>query len=155
MIGGAAYCVNMLMYLIERGAINEAAASNRKGLEYLGMAAHLDGESPEFKRAFISGGVTQKPFSDNDIRYRFAGMSERMAKAATTLYSIISEFHVHGGTMKSMIEIAIEPTQHSCAFQNRSIESTAKYLALFKPITEITAIEVAHMAGDMAISQNE
>src|SRR5580658_6719311 len=41
MIGGAAQSIGMLMYLVARGVVQEAGASGRRGLEYLGMASHL------------------------------------------------------------------------------------------------------------------
>lgn len=41
MIGGAAQGVGMLMYLLARGIVHEAASSGRRALEYIGMTSHL------------------------------------------------------------------------------------------------------------------
>jgi hypothetical protein len=161
MIGGVAHCLGMLMYLVARGVVNEAAASGRRALEYLGVAAHLvrdpstaqcltnaERQSPDFIRVFIRGERAEaERLKSNGIRYRFARMSEPMARAATQLYDLFSRFNVHGGTMNSMVSIAAEPTPHSCAFHNRSIEQSARNLVLFKPVMEITAIELIDLAG--------
>jgi hypothetical protein len=162
MIGGAAQAIGMLMYLLARGIVHEAAASGRRALEYLGMASHLvrdpartrflcqeETNSPEFKKAFIRGldRDEAKKLKQAGIGYRFAGMGAGRAKAATQLYHIFSRFNVHGGTMSSLSGIALGPTANSCAFHNRSLDEVAKNLPLFKPILEITAIELMDLVG--------
>lgn len=162
MIAGAAQSIGMLMYLLARGVVHEAAASGRRALEYLGMASHLvrdpqmarflcdeETNSPEFKKAFVRGmdRDTAKKLKQAGIGYRFAGMSSGIAKSATQLYEIFSRFNVHGGTMSSLVGIALVPTANSCAFHNRSVDEVAKNLPLFKPILEITAIELMDLVG--------
>jgi hypothetical protein len=74
-------------------------------------------------------------------------MSTGMAKAATGLYEIFSRFNVHGGTLSSLTSVAVVPTRNSCGFHNRSFEDVEKSLQLFKPITEIIAIELVDLVG--------
>ena len=162
MIGGVAQGVGMLMYLLARGVVHEAAASGRRALEYLGMASHLvrdpsktqflckeEMSSPAFKNAFIRGMDRDeaKKLKQAGIGYRFAGMSAGTANAATRLYAIFSRFNVHGGTMSALTGIALSPTNDSCAFHNRSLSEVAKNIILFKPILEITAIELMDLVG--------
>jgi len=160
MIGGAAQSIGMLMYLITRGVVHEAAASGRRALEYLGMACHLvrdparakflqGAESSGFTKAFIRGPDRQEAerLKQNGIRYRFAGMTEGIAQSATQLYEIFSRFNVHGGTMSSLTGIALTPTPHSCFFHNRSLDEVSINLPLFKPIVEITAMELIDLVG--------
>jgi hypothetical protein len=160
MAGGAAQAIGMLMYLIARGVVHEAAAAGRRALEFVGVACHLvndptkakfvgDEESPEFTNAFIRGQDprTAKQLKHDGIRYRFAGMSDGMAKSATQLYKIFSHFNVHGGTMSSLSGIALTPTPYSCAFHNRSLDQVLQNLPLFKPIVEITAIELMYLVS--------
>jgi hypothetical protein len=161
MISGAAQATGMLMYLLARGVVHEAAASGRRGLEYLGMVSHLvrdpakahalgDEESREFERTFVRGNGNRREedrLKAAGIRYRFSGMSDWMAKASTDLYKIFSRFNVHGGTMSGLTGLALSPTDHSCFFHNRSIEEVARYLPLFSPILEIIAIELMNLVG--------
>jgi hypothetical protein len=161
MIGGAAQSVGMLMYLLARGVVHEAAASGRRALEYLGMASNLvrdpsktqflstaETKSPEFTKAFIRGERQEaERLKQVGIRYRFSGMSSGSARSATQLYEIFSRFNVHGGTMSSLLSMAITPTRNLCAFHNRSVEDVAKNLPLFKPILQITAMELIELAG--------
>jgi hypothetical protein len=162
MIGGAAQGVGMLMYLLARGIVHEAAASGRRALEYLGMASHLvrdpqkaqflcsgETKSPAFKNAFIRGMDRDeaKKLKQAGIGYRFAGMSTGMATAATRLYDLFSRFNIHGGTMSALTGIALSPTDNSCAFHNRSLPEVARNIPLFKPILEITAIELMDLVG--------
>lgn len=162
MLGGTAQSIGMLMYLLVRGVVHEAAASGRRGLEYLGMACHLvrypskaqflsndETQSPDFTKAFIRGQDRREAerLKQDGIRYRFAGMSSGTAKSATQIYEIFSRLNVHGGTMSSLTGVALVPTANSCTFHNRSIEQIAKNLPLFKPILEITAIELMEMVG--------
>lgn len=135
MIGGAAQSVGMLLYLLARGIVHEAAASGRRALEYIGMASHLvrdpakvkflckeEAKSPEFKKAFIRGTADEaKRLKQAGIGYRFAGMSTGQAMAATKLYEIFSRFNVHGGTMSSLVGIALSPTANSCACLSQPI----------------------------------
>jgi hypothetical protein len=166
MIGGAAQAVGMLMYLMARGVVHEAAASGRRALESLGMACHLvrdpsktqflsgsESESRDFTKAFIRGpnqGEAKK-LKEEGIRYRFAGMSKPMARAATQLYEIFSRFNVHGGTLSSLAGIALKPTANSCSFHNRSLDEVGKNVPLFKPILEITAIELMDLVGHFGV----
>jgi hypothetical protein len=163
MIGGAAQSLGMLMNLLARGVVNEAAASGRRALEYLGVACHLvrdpakakylskdeTGDSPEFNKAFVRGPDSREAekLKRDGIRYRFAGMSTEIARTATQLYKIFNQFNVHGGTMISLSSIALMPTANSCAFHNRSVDEVAKNLPLFKPILEITAFELMDLVG--------
>jgi hypothetical protein len=160
MIGGAAQSIGMLMYLVTRGVVQEAAASGRRALEYLGMACHLvrdparakfleDAESPGFTKAFIRGPDRQEAerLKHDGIRYRFAAMNKGIAQSATQLYEIFSRFNVHGGTMSSLTGIALIPTPNSCFFHNRSLDEVEKNLSLFKPIVEITAMELMDLVG--------
>jgi hypothetical protein len=162
MIGGAAQGIGMLMYLLARGIGHEAAGSGRRALEYLGVASHLvsdptkaqflskeEMKSPAFKNAFVRGMDRDKAreLKQNGIAYRFAAMSTGMAKAATQLYDLFSRFNVHGGTMSAMTGIALSPTENSCAFHNRSLSEVAKNVPLFKPILEITAVELMDLVG--------
>ena len=160
MIGGAAQSVGMLMYLVTRGVVQEAAASGRRALEYLGMACHLvrdparakfleEAESPGFTKAFIRCPDRQEAarLKHDGIRYRFAAMNKEIAQSATQLYEIFSRFNVHGGTMSSLTGIALEPTPHSCFFHNRSLDDVSQNLLLFKPIVEITAMELMDLVG--------
>jgi hypothetical protein len=141
MIGGAAQSIGMLMYLLARGVVHEAAASGRRALEYLGMAGHLlrdptkaqflsndETESPEFTKAFIRGQDRREAerLKQDGIRYRFAGLSCGVAKSATQLYEIFIRFNVHGGTMSSLKGIALVPSENSCSFHNRSVEEIRK-----------------------------
>lgn len=57
MIGGAAQSIGMLMYLLARGVVHEAAASGRRALEYLGMASHLVRDPA--KTRFLSNDETE------------------------------------------------------------------------------------------------
>jgi len=162
MIGGAAQSIGMLMYLLARGVVQEAAASGRRALEYLGVASHLvrdparaqflskdETNSLEFTKAFVRGPDRReaKKLKEDGIRYRFAGMSSGIAKSVSQLYEIFSRFNVHGGTLSSLSGIALVPTENSCAFHNRSVDEVAKNLPLFKPILEITAIELMDLVG--------
>lgn len=162
MIGGAAQGIGMLMYLLARGIVHEAAASGRRALEYLGMASHLvrdptkarflckeEMKSPAFKNAFVRGMDRDeaRKLKQTGIAYRFAGMSTGMAKAATQLYDLFSRFNVHGGTMSALTGIALSPTENSCAFHNRSLSEVAKNVPIFKPILEITAVELMDLVG--------
>jgi len=160
MIGGAAQSIGMLMYLVARGVVHEGAGSGRRALEYLGMACHLvrdpalakflqDAESAGFTKAFIRGPDRQEAerLKQNGIRYRFAGMNEATAQSATQLYEIFSRFNVHGGTMSSLTGISHAPTPHSCFFHNRSLDEVSKNLLLFKPVVEITAMELMELVG--------
>ena len=70
-----------------------------------------------------------------------------MAKAATQLYDLFSKFNVHGGTMSALTSVAISPTEHSCAFHNRSISEIASSIRLFRPILEVTAVELMDLVG--------
>jgi hypothetical protein len=88
-----------------------------------------------------------KRLRQDGIRYRFAGMTNDIAKTATSLYEIFSRFNVHGGTMSSLLGMALVPTSYSCAFHNRSVEEIAKSLPVFKPILEMTAIELMDLVG--------
>ena len=162
MIGGAAQSIGMLIYLLARGVVYEAAAAGRRALEYLGMASHLvrdpakarflseKEDSREFTDTFIRGADRHEAWKlkqQEGIRYRFAGMSSGMAKSASQLYEIFSQFNVHGGTMSSVSGMALMPTGNSCAFHNRSVDEVAKNLPIFKPILEITAIELMDLVG--------
>jgi hypothetical protein len=151
MIGGTAQSIGMLMYLVTRGVVQEAAASGRRALEYLGMACHLvkDAESPGFTKAFIRGPDRQEAerLKHDGIRYRFAAMNKGIAQSATQLYEIFSRFNVHGGTMSSLTGIAHIPTPNSRFFHNRSLDEVEKNLSLFKPIVEITAMELMDLVG--------
>jgi hypothetical protein len=117
MIGGTAQSIGMLLYLLARGVVQEAAAAGRRALEYLGMACHLvrdptaaqflsDDEigSREFKKAFIRGRDRNEAerLKQEGIGFRFAAMSRENAKTATQLYEIFSRFNVHGGTLSSL-----------------------------------------------------
>jgi hypothetical protein len=97
-------------------------------------------------RTDLRGGATSdgRPYRD---RYRFAAMSRETAKSATQLYEMFSRFNVHGGTMSSLVGIAVQPTENSCAFHNRSLDEVGRNLPLFKPILEITAIELMGLVG--------
>lgn len=162
MIGGTAQAIGMLMYLLARGVVHEAAASGRRALESLGMASHLvrdpakakflsngDTSSPEFKKAFVRGADRREAerLKQEGIRYRFAGMSTGVAKSATQLHEIFSRFNVHGGTLSSLTGLALMPTSDSCFFHNRAIDEVANNLPLFKPILESTAIELMDLVG--------
>ena len=124
------------------------------------MACHLvrdparakfleDAESPGFTKAFIRGPDRQEAerLKHDGIRYRFAAMNKGIAQSATQLYEIFSRFNVHGGTMSSLIGIALEPTPHSCFFHNRPLDDVSQNLLLFKSIAEITAIELMDLVG--------
>ncbi|WP_263352091.1 hypothetical protein [Acidicapsa acidisoli] len=166
MIGGAAQSIGMLMYLLTRGVVHEAAASGRRALEHLAMASHLvrdpakgrflnrdEVESLEFKKAFIIGADPResKRLKDNGIKYRFAAMSGNIGKSSTQLYEIFSRFNIHGGTLSSLSGLALTPTAHSCAFHNRSVDEIAKNLPLFKPILEFTATELVDLVGNHGV----
>jgi hypothetical protein len=161
MIGGTAQSIGMLMYLVARGVVHEAAASGRRALEYLGVACHLvrdptkaryldEEKSSEFTKAFVRGPDRQKAgkLKQDGIRYRFAGMNTKTAKSATQLYAMFSRFNVHGGTMSSLTGIALLPTPNSCSFHNRSVDEVVKNLVLFKPILEMTAIELMDLVAN-------
>jgi hypothetical protein len=163
MIGGAAQSIGMLMYLVARGVVQEAGASGRRGLEYLGMASHLvrdpgkarfldqdETNSHEFAKAFIRGADQKEAekLKREGIRYRFAGMNSETAKVATRLYQIFSQYNVHGGTISALSGIELVPTPNSCAFHNRSVKDVAANLPLFKPILEFTAVELMDLVGN-------
>jgi hypothetical protein len=116
------------MYLLACGVVHEAAASGRRALEYIGMASHLvrhpgkakslcaeEAKSSEFKKAFIRGADLDeaRKLKQAGIAYCFAGMGSGQARAATRLYEIFSRFNVHGGTMSSLVGIALSPTANS------------------------------------------
>ncbi len=160
MAAGAAQSIGMLMYLLCRGVVHEASAAGRRALEYLGMMSHLvrdpskarflvNPESQDFERAFIRGqdrNAAQRLKAEG-IRYRFSGMSAGNAKAATGLYAVFSRFNVHGGTISSLVSLALTPTGNSCAFHNRSLEHIASQVPLFGPLLEITAIELMDLVA--------
>lgn len=163
MVGGIAQSAGMLMYLLSRGVVQESVAAARRALEYLGMLSHLlrgpakalylnmAEESPEFQNAFIRGqsrstNESQKMKSEG-IRYCFSAMSDGNAKTASRLYEIFSRFNVHGGTMSSLVSIAMLPTRNSCGFHNRSLEKVADNLRLLKPALEITAAQLMELVG--------
>lgn len=162
MLAGVAQPSGMLMYLLARGIVIEAAASGRRALEYLGMLSHLvrcpekaqylrgkDAESAEFTTAFIRGQNRREAeqLKADGIRYRFAAMQRGMAQTASTLYNMFSRFNVHGGTMSSLISVSVNPTECSCAFHNRSLEWVEKNLKVFRPVLEVAAIEIMDLVG--------
>jgi hypothetical protein len=160
MVAGAAQSLGMLMYLVARGIVHEAAASGRRALEYLGVACFLvrdptkaqfliDTESPDFTKAFVRGPNRQEAerLKKEGIRYRFAGMNKEIAKSVTKLYEIFSHFNVHGGTLSPLVGLELTPTVNSCFFHNRSIDQVSENLPLFKPVIEMTAMELMDLVG--------
>jgi hypothetical protein len=166
MLGGMAQALSMVMYLSARGIIHEAAAAGRRALEFLGIASHLvadpakaeflshgDEESKLFRKAFLSGSLReQEELKGSGIKFRFAAMEPKTAKACTTLWGIFSRCNVHGESPAVLaFGTSLIPTEHSCAFCNRSIDATAKAIVLYRPILEIAAIELASLAGRFGV----
>jgi hypothetical protein len=162
MVGGIGQALGMLMYLSSRGVVHEAAASGRRALEFLGVVSHLvkdpsksafliEGceDSNSFKQAFLSGSKRQsEELKQRGIKYRFAAMDSGLAKASTELWQIFSRYNIHGDSLRVLHNfISLSPTEYSCSFFNRSVTESAKAITLFKPILEITAIELAALVG--------
>jgi hypothetical protein len=131
-------------------------------LEFLGVASHLvadpakakflslgDEESKLFRKAFLSGSPReQEELKGSGIKFRFAAMEPKTAKACTTLWEIFSRYSVHGESPAVLaFGTSLIPTEHSCAFCNRSIDATTQAIVLYRPILEIAAIELAYLAG--------
>jgi hypothetical protein len=162
MLAGMSHAISMLMYLSPRGIIHEAGASGRRALEFLGVASHLITDpskaqylfegcenTPSFKKAFLSGPTkSAEELKRSGTKFRFAAMDSANAKACTQLWEIFSRFNVHGDSLSAVASIpAFTPNQYSCAFCNRSLDATAKSIESFKPLLEITAIELASLVG--------
>jgi hypothetical protein len=162
MLVGVAHAVGMLMYLSVRGVVHEAGASGRRALEFLGIASHLltdpskarflfEGceSTKQFREAFLSGSPKEADRAKQlGIKFRFAGMASGMEQAATQLWEMFSRFNVHGDSLAAVSAIpSLLPTEHSCAFLNRSVLATGKEIELFRRVPEISAIELATLVG--------
>jgi hypothetical protein len=166
MLGGMAHAIGMLMYLSVRGVVHEAGASGRRALEFLGVASHLitnptkaqflfDGceSTKRFREAFLSGSPKEAAEAKQlGIKFRSAGMASGMGKAATQLWEMFSRFNVHGDSLAVIAAIpSFLPTEHSCAFLNRSVSATAKEIEQFRRVPEIAAIELAILVGKFGL----
>ena len=145
----------LVPYLVLRGAVSEAGFSLRRSFENAGVLAHLWNEPSNsaflgsqddqgFRRAFI-----WEPNDHRRAALKAAGIQKRFERCAmpqplTSLYSILSEFTIHGGSPSQLTGAELIPTEFSCALLNRPdpAKDLSRVLMLLGNACEMLCVEI-------------
>lgn len=149
----------LIPYLAIRGVEPESAMAIRRSLEHLGVLTHFwynpekiafikDRETREYKKSFVheNDKVRKKEFKSNGIAKRFESF-RTFGQPATHLYSMFSNYFAHGGTPNNLMFTAIQPSEYSCGFVNRSLSEGVKISKLLSIGSEILCAEIAFIHG--------
>lgn len=161
LIGGLIRDLGVIPYLALRGLIWEAGTGARRGLENVGLLAHLwrepskasfleDPDSKNFRDAFVneSDKFAAKKLKERCVQKRFA--ANDMDIALSSLYRMLSSYSVHGATPNQLVKATIDPTKLSCLFVNRpdpTVTPVGSDLEIFVNASEMLCYEVAVVFG--------
>jgi hypothetical protein len=123
----------LIGYFVLRGLTMECFAAIRRALEDLGVLAHIwhapekvrvlgnDGDADPYRDAFVSRKASAgHGRADRAVRPRFACLQG--GREISRLYALFSEFGVHGGSAKRVLDYPGEDARLSCPFVTRSID---------------------------------
>lgn len=162
--GGLIRDLGLIPYLAVRGLVWEAGTAARRGLENVGLLAHLwrepakaafldEPESRDFRNAFIneSNKDAARELKARSVQKRFsASISDQ---ALSQLYRILSEFSVHGASPSQLATTTKAPTRLSCMFVNRpdpTVAALGADLETFGNACEMLCLEAATIFGQAA-----
>ena len=151
----------LVPYFVVRGGLSEAGFALRRSLENVGVLAHLWNEpknaaflgstdAQTFRKAFIweADPKRKKELKAQGIQKRFERCM--MAAPLSNLYSLFSEFTVHGGSPNQLVSTELAPTAFSCALLNRpdpTVKDLGAELAILGSGCEMLCIEVVAIHG--------
>lgn len=151
----------LIPYLVVRGLMWESGVAVRRGLENVGLLAHLwldptkaqfltkpDGK--DFRNAFLNetDKAAAKILCERGVQKRFAvcGMDVSLSR----LYRLVSAYSVHGASPNQLVAAETATTKLSCMFVDRpdpvasSLESD---LEIFTDACEMLCSETARVFG--------
>jgi hypothetical protein len=156
--------VGLVPYLAIRGLIWEAGVATRRGLENVGLLAHLwrepskarylnDADGKDFRNAFVNevDKVAANQLQARRVQKRFAASS--MSEQLSQLYRVVSTYSVHGASPNQLVTSQLAPTRLSCMFVHRPDPTTrplGRDLELFGNACEMLCSEVAFIYGSAA-----
>jgi hypothetical protein len=158
LLGGVLKDIGLISYLAVRGLMWEAGSVLRRGLESVGVLAHIwqepakvrfltDPDGSEFKDAFQRE-VRRDRFEElkrRNTTKRFEHLS--LGQPASQLFELFSRYGVHGGTPAQLLGAPLTPTRFSCGFQNRPEHPPARDFELLGNGCEIMCVEVSYVTG--------
>ena len=162
--GGINRDLGYIPYLALRGLIWEAGVATRRGLENVGLLAHLwldpstarflsNPDSKEFRNAFVNEDdkAAARALKARGVQKRFAASD--MDTSMSQLYRMVSSYSVHGASPNQLVTAQVSPTRLSCMFVNRPNPFETPLgsdLEIFGNACELLCTEVAMVFGKAA-----
>lgn len=153
--------LGLIPYLALRGLIWEAGTAARRGLENVGLLAHLwrepskaavlaDPDGNDFRNAFLNeaASAAARELKTRAVQKRFAASS--MDEQLSQLYRLVSTFSVHGASPNQLVTTPTTPTKLSCTFVNRpdpTVTPLGSDLQVFGNACEMLCNEVTMIFG--------
>jgi len=147
--------LRLIPYLLMRGLIAESGSVLRRSLEHVGVLTHIwsdptklrfldEIDSKEYRDAFQS---EKDKHVQSDLKAR--GVKKRFAcllsdGAASTLYEILSNWWVHGGSSAYLLHWESDPGQSSCWFLDRKTPAEARIDLLSQGVA-ILCMEIVNL----------
>lgn len=155
--------VGLTAYLISRGLAQDAGVGQRRMFENIGVMSHFWNEPPkvalvstpessDYRRAFVFEEDRQKQavLKSCGISKRFAAVDGSFAPGMTTLYALLSDYLIHGGTGKHNVGISVERGPFCCFFLPRPSPDDSMFTTIVEILekgVEMVTVEYALLVG--------